>query len=158
MEKFSVPIERGLNIRVQSEDAETQKIYQKNRREVDKESEILAVDPCVYGTQQNKSFCCNFHPPKNLFEHARRRGDVNRILTHKEGKEWASCPSLHWCGTRVKKALEPKGSVLGAVRVPLRQLSRQDSQKLSHGLNPLSIADFPGLPVISAKSAFVFSW
>src|SRR2546423_6348017 len=93
MEEFSVPIERGVNTGAQSKHTETQQINQKNNSQVDIKSEILAVDPCIDGTHQNKSFCCNFHPPKNLSEHARRRGDVNRILTHKEGKEWASSPS-----------------------------------------------------------------
>src|SRR2546430_10155461 len=100
MEEFSVPIERGVNTGAQSKHTETQQINQKNNSQVDIKSEILAVDPCIDGTHQNKSFCCNFHPPKNLSEHARRRGDVNRILTHKEGKEWASSPSPHRCGAR----------------------------------------------------------
>src|SRR5207245_1328693 len=78
--------------------AETQKIYQKNRREVDKESEILIVEPCVYGTQQNKGFCCNFHPPKNLFAHARRRGGRTPDTNTQGGKRMGifSLPALVW--------------------------------------------------------------
>src|SRR5216683_1873333 len=99
MEKFRVPIERRVDARVKTKNRETQKIYQKNRSEVDKEGEILVVDLGIYGTHQNKGFCYNFHPPKNLSEHVRRRGNVNGILTHKKGKEWTSFPSLHCCGT-----------------------------------------------------------
>src|SRR5436309_13944095 len=100
MEKFSVPIERGVNTGAQSKHRETQQINQKNNSQVDIKSEILAVELCVDGTHQNKSFRCNFHPPKNLTEHDRRRGDVNRILTHKEGIEWASSHYPHRCRAR----------------------------------------------------------
>src|SRR2546430_5439284 len=97
MEEFSVPIERGVNTGAQSKHTETQQINQKNNSQVDIKSEILAVDPCIDGTHQNKSFCCNFHPPKNLSEHARRRGDVDRILTQ-GGKRMDifSLPALVW--------------------------------------------------------------
>src|SRR6266849_3779150 len=86
MEEFSVPIELGVNTRVQSKYRETQQINQKNNSQVDIKSEILAVELCIDGKHQNKSFCCNFHPPKSLSEHVRRRGDVNGILTHAEGE------------------------------------------------------------------------
>src|SRR5437762_3567192 len=97
MEKFSVPIERGVNTGAQSKHRETQQINQKNNSQVDMKSEILAVELCIDGTHQNKSFCCNFHTPKNLSEHARRRGDVDRILTQ-GGKRMDifSLPALVW--------------------------------------------------------------
>src|SRR6266550_5145688 len=149
MEKFSVPIERGVNARVQSKHRETQQINEKNNGQVDIKSEILAVEPCIDRKHQNKSFCCNFHPPKSLSEHVRRRGDVNWILTHAEGENGRHllppCPEF---SRFVKKALQ-MGWVLAVVRAPPRQLSRQDSQKLPYGLSPPAIADSPGSQAIS---------
>ena len=62
---------------------------QEDRAEVEIKSRILLVELSLDGTRQNKSFDRVAYPPKNLVEHTRRRrGDVNGILTHKEGKEW----------------------------------------------------------------------
>src|SRR5439155_21753170 len=86
MEEFSVPIERGVNTGAQSKHTETQQSNQKNNSQEDIKSEILAVDPCIDGTHQNKSLCCNFHLLKNLSEHARHWGHVYRKLTDKAQK------------------------------------------------------------------------
>src|SRR6266850_1890574 len=84
-------------------------------------------------------------------------GNVNGILTHKEGGD-GGVFSLPDSGTWecVKKDLEPEALV--AVWAPFHQLSKQDSQGLPDDVNPLTATQSPGSQAISAKSAFVLSW
>src|SRR3989442_15116197 len=51
-------------------------------------------------------------------------GDVPRILTHKEGKEWASSPSLHWCGTRKERVGTQGIGIGGGTGAPPSALKR----------------------------------
>ena len=73
----------------------------------------------------------------------RRRGDVNAILTHKKGKEWTSFPP-RIAVEPVRKALEPKGLGLAAVRVPHRQLSKQVSRRLKQRVHTPEVLSSPG--------------
>src|SRR2546430_10331822 len=156
MEEFSVPIERGVNTGAQSKHTETQQINQKNNSQVDIKSEILAVDPCIDGTHQNKSFCCNFHPPKNLSEHARRRGDVNRILRHKEGKEWASSPSPHRCGARQESVGTQGIGIGGGTGAPPSALQEGFAESVAWVITSIKSRPAPNSNVISQNSIRTF--
>ena len=78
-----------MKARLEGVCGKAEKFNQQDSAKVEIKRRILLVELSLDGTRQNKSFRRVAYPPKNLVEHTRRRwGDVNGILTHKEGKDW----------------------------------------------------------------------